>query len=71
MNLEPYIGEIIVGGGVSFVLGVIGAIRGFFVKIKKMENKINKLEADLKDNTRSDADLKNYVNILIEQKLKK
>ena len=69
--IEPHLGKIFSTLMVAAILGIWGIIRSFFKGIKKMGKRIDKLEKDLEDNTRSDQQLEKYVNVLIEQKLKR
>ena len=68
--LNDYLGEIIVALGISFILGIVGAIRAFFVGIKRMDAKLQELEDKLAHNVNSDAEVKEWVKKLIEQKMK-
>ena len=68
--IDKYLGEIILGAATTVLAGVWGIIRGFFIKIRKMGERIDDLETALKENTRSDEDLKTYMNIIISEKLK-
>ena len=68
--LNDYLGEIIISVGISFILGLVGAVRAFFIGIKRMEAKLAELEDKLEHNVNSDAEVKEWVKKLIEQKMK-
>ncbi len=68
--LNDYLGEIIISVGISFILGLVGAVRAFFIGIKRMEAKLAELEDKLEHNVNSDLEVKEWVKKLIEQKMK-
>lgn len=68
--IDKWVGEIVLAVGTSVVLGVWGLIWSFFRGIKKLHTKVTELELKLEENTRSDADLKDWINTLIKQNMK-
>ena len=68
--VDKYLGEIIVATAVSIILGIGGIIVSFFRGIKSLKNKVDELEGRIEANTKSDDDLKDWVNTLIKSKFK-
>ena len=68
--VDNYLGEIIVGVGISFVLGIFGAIRAFFVGVRRMELKLEELEDKIEANFEADSKLAKWVEKLVDHKMK-
>ena len=68
--IENYIGEIIIGVGISFVLGLVATVKAFFSGINRMEKKLDELEQRIIHNEVRDADLKSWVRDLVKQNMK-
>lgn len=67
--LDDYLGEIMVGTGISILLGFFGMVRSFFSGIRRMETKLRELEDKLEDNTERDEKLSEWVTKLVDQKM--
>ena len=67
--IQNYIGEIIVGVGISFILGIVGMIKAFFNGIDKMEEKLNALESRIDHNEKSDEEIRAWVAKLIDKRM--
>ena len=52
--IEQYIGEIVLGSSGVIITLVIGGIRAIYSRIRKLEDRVLKLEGELKLNTELD-----------------
>ena len=68
--IDKYLGEIILTVGTSIMLSFIGLVWGFFKGIKSLKTKVLELEARIEANAKSDDDLKEWVNLMIRNKMK-
>jgi len=65
-----YGGGIIATLATAAALGIVATIKKFFARIRKNEGRITQLENDLEANKSGDEEMKKYVDIMIEKKLK-
>ena len=68
--IDKYLGEIILSVGSTLMLSFLGLIWGFFKGIKSLKVKVLELEARIDANAKSDEDLKEWVNLMIRNKMK-
>ena len=68
--IDKYLGEIILGTGTSIFLGIWGMIWSFFKGIKSLKTKVAELEGRIEANEKSDDELKDWVNLMIRNKMK-
>ena len=54
--IEQYIGEIVLGSSGLIISLIIGGIRSIFSRLRKIEDRVAKNEADLKLNTALDKE---------------
>ena len=66
--LDRYLGEVLVGVFITLIGGIIATIRTFFAGIRKMNERLNDLEAKLETNVKSDDEIKKWVIDLVKHK---